>query len=219
MTDWSVIGKEGRMGPKKIDRDEKKEKIVSAAAEVFSRKGYRAATMEQISRQAGIAKGTTYLYFRSKAELFLAVFDWYVDKMLGEANKAMETGRGRIKEKMECFMEETLEALEKVRDIFPLSMEFWAASATGELRDLFREHMKQLYFRYREVVTGMIDQGIEEGIFGQETDSEALASVVVGAIDGIKVQTWLEPDLDIFKMGRAFMKTLVRGMNVEREEE
>lgn len=206
------------MGPKKIDRDEKREAIVAAAAEVFARQGYRAATMDRISREAGIAKGTTYLYFKSKSELFLAVFDWFVDQTLGQAQAAADPEEGRIVERLELFMQETLEALEEVRDIFPLTMEFWTASATGEHRLLFGKHMGQLYVRYREVVASMIDQGVEEGEFRSDTDSEALASVLVGAIDGLKIQTWLEPDLDIFKLGRVFMKTVLRGMAAEKGE-
>ena len=205
------------MTPKIIDKDEKRSAIVEAAAEVFAQKGYRAATMEEVSHQAAIAKGTTYLYFKSKKELFLAVFDWYVETMLGQAMEAMKPVEGRTLEMLELFMRETLEALEQIRNIFPLSMEFWAASVTGEYRGLFGRHMSQLYDRYRKVVAAMIEQGVAEGAFRPETDSEALASVLVGAIDGLKIQTWLDPELDIFKLGRAFMETFIRGLAPEKE--
>ena len=204
------------MGPRTVNKGEKREAIVAAAAEVFAQRGYRAATMDSISREASIAKGTTYLYFKSKRDLFLAVFDWYVDNMLGEATTAMGPAEGGIVQKLERFMEETLEALEEVRNIFPLTMEFWTASATGEHRLLFGKHMARLYVRYREVVAAMIDQGVAEGVFRSDTDSEALASVLVGAIDGLKIQTWLEPEMDIFKLGRVFMKTFIRGLAAEK---
>ncbi len=200
------------MGPKVVDKEEKREAIVAAAAEIFARNGFRAATMDMISRRAGIAKGTTYLYFRGKAELFLAVFDWYVDWMLGEAEREMGSQEGGALEKMNGFMENSLQSLEQIRDMFPLSMEFWAASATGEQRAVFGDHMRQLYVRYRRVVGRLIRQGVQEGVFGPDTDPEAISSALVGTMDGLMVQAWLEPELDIPKTGRVFMETLIRGM-------
>lgn len=46
--------------------------IMEAAVKVFSEKGFRAATMEDVAKSAGITKGTIYLYFNSKTELFVA---------------------------------------------------------------------------------------------------------------------------------------------------
>lgn len=52
--------------------DERPHQITRAALTVFSQKGFRAATMQEIAQEAGITKGTIYLYFRSKTELFIA---------------------------------------------------------------------------------------------------------------------------------------------------
>ncbi len=51
----------------------KRERIVAAAAELFERHGYRLASISEVARRAGIAKGTVYLYFPSKGDLLLAV--------------------------------------------------------------------------------------------------------------------------------------------------
>jgi AcrR family transcriptional regulator len=51
--------------------DERPSQIVQAALTIFSEKGYRAATMQEVAESAGITKGTIYLYFSSKEELFL----------------------------------------------------------------------------------------------------------------------------------------------------
>lgn len=55
--------------------DARPEEIVDAARWVFDRKGYMAATLDQIAERAGIAKGTVFLYFASKEALFRAVAD------------------------------------------------------------------------------------------------------------------------------------------------
>lgn len=51
---------------------DKKKMIVSAAQRVFARKGYRSASMQEIAEEAGVAKGSIYLHFKSKDELALA---------------------------------------------------------------------------------------------------------------------------------------------------
>lgn len=51
----------------------RREQILKAAVEIFTHKGYEAATMPEIARSAGVAAGTIYLYFPNKRELFIAV--------------------------------------------------------------------------------------------------------------------------------------------------
>ena len=56
----------------------RREQILDAAMEVFSRKGFAMATTAEIAREAGIAEGTIYNYFPSKRELFIAVIKNFV---------------------------------------------------------------------------------------------------------------------------------------------
>jgi AcrR family transcriptional regulator len=57
------------------DPDDPKERkrllIVDAAAQLFAKQGYRKTSVDQVARRAGVAKGTVYLYFKTKAELLL----------------------------------------------------------------------------------------------------------------------------------------------------
>jgi AcrR family transcriptional regulator len=62
--------------PKK--KGARQEQILKAALEVFSRKGYAAATVPEIARAAGVAAGTIYIYYPSKRELFVAVIKNFI---------------------------------------------------------------------------------------------------------------------------------------------
>jgi AcrR family transcriptional regulator len=53
--------------------EERPREICAAALEVFAERGFAAARLEEIARRAGVSKGTLYLYFKDKAELFRAV--------------------------------------------------------------------------------------------------------------------------------------------------
>ncbi len=82
----------------KMDPAEREKQVLDIAAEVFAEKGYRAANVTDIVTRAGIGRGTFYLYFKSKQDVFLAVIEKYFGdlvEILGE-NKARldETIRG-----------------------------------------------------------------------------------------------------------------------------
>src|SRR5258706_9239422 len=64
--------------------------ILRAAAQVFAERGYQAATIDDIAEYAGIAKGTVYLYFRSKHDLFLAVCYDYIAAIERIGKQAIE---------------------------------------------------------------------------------------------------------------------------------
>src|SRR6266511_2365201 len=55
--------------------EDKRKRILEAAVKVFARKGYFAARVSEIARKAGVADGTIYLYFRSKEDILVKLFD------------------------------------------------------------------------------------------------------------------------------------------------
>jgi AcrR family transcriptional regulator len=63
---------------KKQDTEKRREEILKAALDVFTEKGYAAATIPEIARAAGVAAGTIYLYYPSKRELFVAVVKGFI---------------------------------------------------------------------------------------------------------------------------------------------
>lgn len=65
------------MRKKKIT-EKRRGQILKAAMEIFSRKGYAAATIPEIARAAGIAAGTIYIYYPSKRGLFIAVMKNFI---------------------------------------------------------------------------------------------------------------------------------------------
>lgn len=67
---------------------EKHEAILSAALTLFGHYGYRRTSIDDIAREAGIAKGTVYLYFRSKEEIFRALSQQLLDRVLSTAEDA-----------------------------------------------------------------------------------------------------------------------------------
>src|SRR5260370_29428206 len=69
--------------------EDKQKRILEAAVKVFARKGYFAARVSEIARKAGVADGTIYLYFRSKEDILVKLFDEVMAEHVQQARQAM----------------------------------------------------------------------------------------------------------------------------------
>src|SRR5689334_10675167 len=67
--------------------------LLSAARVVFSRQGFHDATIDDIAREAGVAKGTVYLYFKSKQEIYLEALRDGVESLLNEMRTEADARR------------------------------------------------------------------------------------------------------------------------------
>src|ERR1051326_1610988 len=75
-----------------------KERILTAALELFQKNGFEAATTKQIARRAGIAEGTVFNYFRSKEEIALFFFEREVDHSISSVRRNRRLQRAPLEE-------------------------------------------------------------------------------------------------------------------------
>jgi len=78
--------------PKIVNRAEMQGKILGAAMGCFFKQGVHATKMTDVARAAGIAKGTVYLYFKSKEELLAALLDKHFDEVRAQLNALPRPG-------------------------------------------------------------------------------------------------------------------------------
>jgi AcrR family transcriptional regulator len=76
------------MNPPRGDAESRRAEILDAALQVFGQYGYRRTSMDDVAREAGIAKGTIYLSFTSKEEVFQALSERLSQRMLAGAEAA-----------------------------------------------------------------------------------------------------------------------------------
>ncbi len=91
--------------------------IVDAARTVFARRGFARGIIDEIAQEAGIAKGTVYLYFRSKTEIYKAVFEHDM-KALKQSTLDRVDAAGSLREKIETFTLARLENAEAKKEFF-----------------------------------------------------------------------------------------------------
>lgn len=73
-----------------MNRKNKRDLILKAALKIISDKGYSAATVDEITEKAGVGKGTFYIYFKDKADLFFSIIEQEFDNLIKETVKAVE---------------------------------------------------------------------------------------------------------------------------------
>ena len=76
---------------------DKREAILRAAISVFAHNGYFNSKVADIAREAGVADGTVYLYFKSKEDILHSIFDRSVEEALDAARKQIERSRIRAR--------------------------------------------------------------------------------------------------------------------------
>jgi AcrR family transcriptional regulator len=129
-----------------------RQRLIDAGAEVFSRRGYRGAVLDEIAEQAGYTIGAIYSNFRTKHELFLAVLEDHVGARIDEVARALEqasTSDGAI----ELAATDTVRHLRNDPAWFPLFIEYWSeAMREPAVKERFVEYQLETRRRLTELI-------------------------------------------------------------------
>ncbi|OZG71079.1 hypothetical protein BTA51_22110 [Hahella sp. CCB-MM4] len=199
------------MAPKIVDKDARRLEITRAAAEVFSLKGFQGASVDDIAEAAGVSKGSLYGYFKSKEEIFYATFQAYQAELVQECMQAMES-EGTASDKLTAFLMVTVTSLHDHIEMFPLTLELWAAASSGPARERFGSVMESLYREFRGITAGLIELGKAIGEFREDVEPEAVAAWLVGGLDGLMLQYWFDQTLDVRHLTENFLEMVLRGI-------
>ena len=185
------------MSPKIVDREAKRKQITQAAMSVFARLGIDNAKMTDIASAAGIGKGTIYEYFRSKDEVFAAAFELFQEEMDAEIGRRI-WGVADPEEKLRVLVGTFVDIILKHHtDFVEIMLEFWAE---GIRRGHEVLDMKSMYEKYRQYIAAFLEEGVEKGAF-RPLDAALVASTILGALDGLMLQWFL--DREVFDLDRA----------------
>ena len=151
--------------------DLRRAEILAAALKVFCKKGYTEARMEDVAAQAKIAKGTLYLYFSSKAEIYSAAIHHAMEQ-LSTLSEERLTGLTSFREKLET--------------VIAVRLEFWS-----EQRSLYRmlltvgrapEHRRQTHAVLKRAADALLAV-MEEGVRTGEIPAQSLEPLADAVID------------------------------------
>jgi AcrR family transcriptional regulator len=196
------------MSPRPDVSEERKDQIMNAAEEVFTKKGFDDARMEDIAEETGLSKGTLYLYFKSKEDLVIAILDRI---FLGAFKqfKTQEIAEASAREAIWRFTEEAIHDYLKMLRMMPIAYEFLALAFRNKI---VQKALKQYFDVYMDALVPLIQRGIDSGEF-RRVDAQEVA-IAAGAIFEGTVLLWVydKSRIDVEHHIRSGIQLLLEGV-------
>ena len=210
------IPKKPRRGrPPKSERgfSDTKKQLIRSGLELITEYGFVSAGVDSIVKNVQVPKGSFYHYFKSKEDLFFAVFEWFQKKTEKAAVVGISALGSGADDRLKALNDSLMGQWDEIKDVFVLVMEFWAASCSTQMRQRFKNAFKQLYDDYRQIVSAVIQDGINSGEFRSDVKPDPVAAALVGTWDALFLQAWFDDDFDPAATANDFLDTLLRGLS------
>ncbi|HYT02456.1 MAG TPA: TetR/AcrR family transcriptional regulator [Methylomirabilota bacterium] len=182
-------------------KTEVKERIIQSAVECFSKYGLDRTRMDDVAQKADLSKGTLYLYFKSKEDLFYVICENNLRVLKEQLSHIFATTKEDLVSNAEQFYENFHK--EEKRESEKVFCEIIAESARNPKlqKILYTQRIKTF-----NVVREYLDRQMEKGFFKKDTDTEAIASGFVALYDGLIANEFLGVSVNHSK--RSWRKTV-----------
>jgi AcrR family transcriptional regulator len=209
---------DGETSGRKQKKAESRRRILESAREIFFRDGFMTANLDEVAEKAGVAKGTLYRYFESKADLYVAVLAdngrAFTEKMALAAN-----GKGSATAQLWEIANFYYDHWTRHQDYFQI---FWAIdnqSVIGDLPGPVIDEVTRLWEESLRILDGVLRQGVEQGEL-RECDTWATANILWTVANSIiqSEGTLARRDLRRRPLGDVFQRafeTMLRGLSAD----
>ena len=195
------------------EREERRLRIAEAALRVFVRQGFTHSRVEDICSEAGIAKGTYYLYFSSREEVLYLLLTSMIEQQ-SRAMMQLSTQAGPVPDLAE-IIGGILDASIGRREFVPV---FWEVAGHRVVQSEFalNKRLGDLFAGFATAIAGLLERGVKEGSVRADLDIPSFSRMIVSAVDGIVLHAALfdaegtpsikEQKLELMKMIRANLR-------------
>jgi len=199
------------MSPRPDVSEKRKHQIIEAATTVFARLGFNQARMVDIAEEAGLSKGTIYWYFKGKDEIISAILENMLKREVSQMDNALNNGLP-AKENLQQFTECVVEDILRLKPLIPILFEFWALLTR---RKSVQQTINKFYQAYMEVITPIIQHGINRGEF-RSVSAENVAIAIGSIFEGTILLWSYAPEIvDIEEHTHSSVDLLIEGLAVK----
>lgn len=199
-------------------KEDRPSEILAAALKAFSIKGFAATKLDSVAKEAGVSKGTLYLYFESKEALFKAVVTEFVLPQIEKAEEQAEQYNGSIKSLMSQLLVQWQENVLQT-DLSGISKIIMAeASNFPELATFYLENV---IHRTRNFIAKLIMLGVKSGEFRACDPDNAARAFLTPMVFSAIWQHSLAPfddDYDVNEYLNFHLDNFVRGISKDKQE-
>jgi AcrR family transcriptional regulator len=168
---------------------ERREQILEAAMICFSRKGYHATSMDDITAELPFSKALIYYYFKTKRDVFMSILEDWMQKTTLVWETMLSSEDNATIQLRKC-MEYGVQLILQFSDLARVEFEFYAEARRDEE---VRQIMQRIFSRFRDEFQGILEAGIANGEF-RLLNTEALSAALFGMYEGLAIQAVVEPD-------------------------
>lgn len=196
------------MSPRPNVTDERTSQIINAAEDVFTKKGFAEARMDDIAEETGLSKGTLYNYFRSKDDLIIAILDRIFQREF-KAFEQSDIAQMSASNAIRLFADTIAKDIKLMLRLMPVAYEFLALAFRNKT---VQKALKIYVNRYMDILVPIIQGGIDSGEF-KKVDAKEVA-IAMGAILEGTILIWVydrslvNPEVHI----RSGIKLLIEGV-------
>ena len=176
------VRSDGRLARRRSDA--KYQAILRAGIDVFAQKGFFNAKVSDVARQAGVADGTVYLYFKNKNDILISIVNHTMDTAIGHGRTVLENIDDPV-EKLRQLARLHLSMFGRDRNLAVVfqvelrqSTKFMETFSITKLSD------------YLNSIRHIIEEGQEKGVFRRNIPTKLVAKVFFGALDEM-VTNWI----------------------------
>ncbi len=169
------------LSAEKIGSD-KYQKIIQAATKVFAERGFYNSKVADVAKEAQVADGTIYLYFKNKDDLLISIFEESIDTFTAEVERSLAQAKDPI-EKLRRFITLHLELVRQNQDTAQvLQIELRQSSK------FMKEYAASKFRDYLGIISRILIEGQEQGVFKKEFNATIVKRALFGAIDEMALE-------------------------------
>ena len=159
--------------------EDKHKKILQAAIKVFAHNGFYSSKVSEIAKEAGVADGTIYLYFKNKDDILISLFEEEMENIIENMKEEMDKEE-ELLSKLKRF---AIVQLNSKRDNPNL-----ATIMEVELRQsskFMKEYVNKKFIEYLKIISSIIKDGQQKGIIKKDIDPTIVSRAFWGALDEV----------------------------------
>lgn len=174
---------------------------------VFAKQGFYESTIAQIAKEAGVADGTIYLYFKNKDDILVQFFTYKTKQVFDRFRKMVEKGN-TAQEKLKNLIQIHLEEFQG-----DMNMAVVYQSETRRNSPIVKEQIRQMSKMYLDIVAEIVEQGQIEGRFRKDLYMGLVKRYILGAVEEV-INTWVLSGgkYDVVTMAEPLADLLIRGI-------
>jgi len=188
---------------------DKHKRILDAAISVFARNGFYNSKVAEIAKEAKVADGTIYLYFKNKDDILIKLFEDKMNEMIGALTTALEGVTDPI-EKIRVYIRSHFAMVAANPDLMEV--------ITVELRQstkFMKEYANEQFNRYLKILSDMIREGKDKGLIRDDISPGIQKRALFGMMDELSLYLVLAGDkgkYDIEQMYKEASDSFIRGL-------